>query len=90
MHTTSARWVINLFRSFDFIKAKVEKHFSSSTLPTICTMANSTNFTYFEKLEENIRNVVTRCHILVKGFKSKGGAIHVVAFDFIVSLNMFY
>jgi hypothetical protein len=70
-------------QNFDFIKAKVEKRLSSSMLPTICTMANSTNFTYFRKLKESIRNVVTRCHILVKGFKSKGGAIHVIAFDFI-------
>jgi hypothetical protein len=88
MCTTSGRWVVNLFQSFDFIKAKVDKHFSSSTLPTTYTMANSTNFTYFGKLEENTQDVITRHHILVEGFKSKGGAIHIVAFDFIVSLNM--
>jgi hypothetical protein len=88
MRTTSGRWVMNLFQSFDFIKAKVEKHLSSSTLPTIYTMANSTSFTYFGKLRENIQDVITRHHILVKGFKSKGGAIHTIAFYFIVSLNM--
>jgi hypothetical protein len=85
---TSARWVVNLFQSFEFIKAKVDKHISSSTLPTIYTMANSSNFTYFGKLEESTQDAITRHHILVKGFKSKGGAIHIVAFDFIVSLNM--
>jgi len=47
---TSARWVVNLFQNFEFIKAKVDKHISSSTLPTIYTMANSSNFTYFGKL----------------------------------------
>jgi hypothetical protein len=77
-------------QNFDFIKAKVENHLSSSMLPTICTMANSTNFTYFRKLKESIQNVVTMCHILVKRFKSKGDAIHVTTFDFIVSLNMPY
>ncbi len=51
-------------------------------------MANLVNFTYFRKLEESTRNIVTRHHILVKGFKSKGGAIRVVTFDFIVSLDM--
>ncbi len=88
MHITSGRWVVSLFQSFDFIKANVKKHLSSSTLPTICTIANSTNFTYFEKLKESTRNVVTTHHILVKGFKSKGGVIRVAAFDFIVNLNM--
>jgi hypothetical protein len=88
MCTTSGRWVVSLFRSFDFIKAKVEKHLSSSMLPTIYTMANLASFTYFKKLKESNQNVVTRRHILVKGFKSKGGAIHVAAFDFIVCLNM--
>jgi hypothetical protein len=90
MRTTSGRWVVSLFSSFEFIKAKVEKHLSSSMLPTICTMANSTNFTYSRKLEESTRNLVPRHHILVKGFKSKEGAIHVVAFYFIVNLNMPY
>ncbi len=88
MCTRSGRWVVSLFQSFDFIKAKVEKHLSSSMLPTIYTMANSTSFTYFKKLKESNRDVVTRHHILVKGFKSKGGAIHAATFDFIVSLNM--
>jgi len=72
----------------DFIKAKVKKHLSSSMILTICTMANSTNFTYFGKLEENTQNPFTSHHILVTRFKSKGGVIHVVAFNFIVSLNM--
>ncbi len=88
MWTTSGRWVVRIFRSFDFIKAKVEKHLSSSMLPTIYTMANSASFTYFRKLKESNRDIVTRHHILVQGFKSKGNAIHVAAFDFIVSLNM--
>jgi hypothetical protein len=90
MCTTSGRWVASLSKKIDFIRAKVEKHFSSSMLPTIYTMANSTNFTYFRNIKESIRNVDTRCHILVKGFKSKGGAIHATAFDFIVSFNMPY
>jgi replication fork clamp-binding protein CrfC len=77
-------------QSFDFIKTKVKKHISSSMLPIIYTMANSTSFTYFRKLKESIQNFVTRCHILVKGFKSKGGAINAIAFYFIVSLNMPY
>jgi hypothetical protein len=88
MHTTSGRWVVSLFQSFDFVKAKVEKHLSSSILPTICTIANSTSFTYFGKLEDSTQNVITRCHILVKGFKSKGSAIYTITFDFIVNLNM--
>jgi hypothetical protein len=80
--------VVSLFQSFDFIKVKVKKHLSSSMLPTICTIANSISFTYFRKLKESTQNVVTSHHILVKGFKSKGGATHIVAFDFIVNLNM--
>ncbi len=38
-----------------FMKAKVEKKCSSSTLFTICTMAISANFTYFGKLQTNPR-----------------------------------
>jgi hypothetical protein len=68
-------------------KNQSNKHLSSSTLPTICTMANLTNFTYHGKLEESTWNVVTRHHILVKRFKSKRGVTH-VSFDFIVILNM--
>ncbi len=88
MRTTIGRWVVSLLRSFDFIKARVEKHFSSSTLPIMCTMVNSTNLTYSRKLKTNIWYVVIRCHILVNGLMSKGGTIQVVAFDLIVSLNM--
>jgi hypothetical protein len=79
---------VSLLQSFDFIKARVEKKFSSFTLPIMCTMANSTNLTYSGKRETNIRDVVTRCHILVNGLMSKGGTIQVVAFDLMVSLNM--
>jgi hypothetical protein len=89
MCTTSGRWVVNLFRSFDFIKAKVKKHLSSSMLPTIYTIANSSSFTYLRKLKDSNWKVVTRHYILVKGFKSKGGAIHAPTFYFIVRLNMF-
>jgi hypothetical protein len=89
MRTTIGRWVMNLLRSFDFIKAKVEKHLSSSTLPIICTMTNSTNFTYSGKLETNIQDVVTSCHMRIKRLVSKGGTLQDVAFDFIVRLNMF-
>ncbi len=70
---------MNLLQSFE--------HLSSSTLPTICTMANLISFTYSRKLETNVQDVIPRCHILVKGLVSKGGAIH-VALDFILSLNM--
>ncbi len=73
MHTTIGRWVVSLLRNFDFIKARVEKHFSSSTLPIMCTMANSTNLTYSGKLETNIQDAITRCHILVNGLNVKRG-----------------
>ncbi len=73
MHITNGKWVMNLLWNFDLIKTRVEKHFSSSLLPTICTMVNLANFTYFGKMETSIQNVTTRCHILVKGLKSKGG-----------------
>jgi len=63
MHTTRGRWVMNLLQSFDFMKAKVKKHMSSSTLPTICAITNLANFTYFGKLNANIQNVVIRHHI---------------------------
>ncbi len=41
MCKTVGKWVVSQLCNFDFIKAKVDKHFSSSTLPIICTMANS-------------------------------------------------
>jgi hypothetical protein len=72
------------------MKAKVEKHMSSSTLPTICAITNSANFTYSKKLNVNIQNVVTKHHILIEGLVSKGGTIHVVAFNFIMNLDMSY
>jgi len=71
--TTNGKWVMNLLRNFDFIKARIEKHFSTSMLPTICTMVNLVNFTYFGMLETSTQDVITRCHILVKGFKTKKG-----------------
>jgi hypothetical protein len=79
---------VSLLWSFDLVKAKVEKHFSSSMLPIIYTMASSTNLTYSRKLETNIRDVVTRHHIFANGLVSKGGTIQAVAFDLIVSWNM--
>jgi hypothetical protein len=36
----------------------------------------------------NAQNVITICHILVKGLMLKGEARHVTTFDFIVNLNM--
>ncbi len=53
-------------------------------------MAISTNFTYSRKLQIKTQDVVTKCHILVKGLVPKGGAMNAVAFDFIVNLNMPY
>jgi hypothetical protein len=79
---------MSLLWTFDFIQARVEKHLSSSTLYIICTMANLTNLTYSGKMETNIRDVVTRHHILVNGLVSKGGTIQAAAFDLIVTLNM--
>jgi hypothetical protein len=54
MYTTIGKWVMSLLCNFNFIKTKVKKHLSSSTLLIIYTMANSTNFTYSRKLEGNI------------------------------------
>jgi hypothetical protein len=51
-----------------------------------CTMTNSANFTYSRRLQTNTQDVVIRHHILVKGLMSKGGAMHVIAFNFIVNL----
>jgi hypothetical protein len=51
MCTTSGKWVVSLLQSFDFIKANKKKRLSFSTLPTTCTMANSTSFTYSKKLQ---------------------------------------
>jgi hypothetical protein len=90
MRTTRSRWVMHLLQSFEFMKAKVEKHMSSSTLLTICVITNSPNFTYSKKFNVNIQNVVIRHHIIIEGLVSKGGTIHVVAFNFIVNLNMSY
>lgn len=72
-----------------FVEAKIKKS-SFFILPTICTMVNLANFTYFGKLDTNTQDVVTRPHIFVKGFKSKGGNTHVITFDFILILNMPY
>jgi hypothetical protein len=70
-----------------FHKSRKDKHLSSSMLLTICTIANSTNLTYLGKLVIKMQDVVTSCHILVRGLVSNGGAVHVVALDFIVNLN---
>jgi hypothetical protein len=72
---------------FGFIKAMVEKQISSYMMFIIYVMANSTNFTYYRKLETNIQDVVTRHHIWIKGFKSKGGTIYVITLVFIMSLK---
>jgi hypothetical protein len=40
MHATIGKWLVSLLHKFDFIKAKVEKHLSSSMLPIIYRMAN--------------------------------------------------
>ncbi len=79
---------MSLLQSFDFIKVKVERHFSFSTLFIIYTMASSANFTYLMKLETSILYVVTKIHMWFKRLVSKGGTIQDVAFDFIMSLNM--
>ncbi len=73
MCTTNGKWVTNLLRNFDFIKARIEKHLSTSMLPTIYTVVNLANSTYFGMLETSTQDVITRCHILVKGFKTNGG-----------------
>lgn len=44
---TRGKWATNMLQGFDFMQTNVEKHFSSSTLSTIYTMANLVNFTYF-------------------------------------------
>jgi hypothetical protein len=49
MRTMDGKWVVNLLWSLDFINAKVEKHLSSSTLPTTCTITNLANLTYLGK-----------------------------------------
>jgi len=46
------------------------------------------NLTYSRKLENNIWDVVTRCHILVNGLVSKRGTMQAAAFNLIVNLNM--
>ncbi len=53
-------------------------------------MINLANFTYFGKLDTSTQDVVTRLDIIVIGFKSKMGNTHVIAFDFILILNMPY
>jgi hypothetical protein len=90
MCTMSGKWVVNLLWNLDFINAKVEKHLSSSTLPTTFTITNLANLTYLGKSVTKMQDVVTKHHILIKGFISKGGAKQFVAFDFIVNLNMPY
>jgi len=84
------KWAMNMLQGFDFMKTNVEKHFSFFMLSVICTMANLVNFTYSRKLWIGIQDVVTRCHILIKGLVSKGEAMHSVGFNFIINLNMPY
>jgi len=43
---------------------------------------------FWETTNKNSRWCVTKHHILIKGLVSKGGAMHVDAFDFIINLNM--
>jgi len=76
MCTIKGKWAMNMLQSFDLMKTNIEKHFSSFTLSTICTMANLVNFTYFGKLWISIQDVGTKCHILIKGLVSKGEAMH--------------
>jgi hypothetical protein len=59
MCITIDKWVVNQFQSLDFIKAKVEKHLSSSTLHIICTMANLTGFTYSKKLKKQTFKILS-------------------------------
>jgi hypothetical protein len=77
---------MNLLWNFDFILTKVEKHFSSSMLPTICTPTNLISLTCSKKLKTRIWDIVTRHHIMGRGLMLKGGATH-VAFDFISELE---
>jgi hypothetical protein len=73
IYTTSCKWVLNPLQSLNFINAKIDKHLSSSTLPTTCTITNSTNFTYWGKIVIRMRNVVTSCQIIMKGLLSNDG-----------------
>lgn len=88
MCTMSDKWVVNLLWSLDFINVTTKKRLSSSTLPTTCTITNLVNLTYLGKLVTKMWDVVTKHHILVKGFMSKGGAKQFVAFYFIINLNV--
>jgi hypothetical protein len=81
---------MNMLQSFDVMKTNIEKHLSSFTLSVICTMANLVNFTYSGKLWINIQDIITRCHIFIKRLVSKGEAMHSVAFNLIINLNMPY
>jgi hypothetical protein len=49
------------------MKANIEKQLSSSTLPTICTMAIQPVSHIFEKLQTRTQDVVTKHHIPIKG-----------------------
>jgi hypothetical protein len=73
IYTTSGKWVLNQLQSLNSINTKIDKHLSSSTLPTTCTIMNSTNFTYWWKLVIRMRNVVTCRQILMKGLVSNDG-----------------
>jgi hypothetical protein len=73
IYTKSGKWVLNPLQSLNFINARIYKHFSSSTLPTTCTITNSNNFTYWGKIVIRMRNVVTSCQIVMKGLLSNDG-----------------
>lgn len=81
IYTTSGKWVLPLW-SLNFINTKIDKHLSSSMLPTTCTITNSTNFTYWGKLVIRMRNVVTSCYNLMKWLVSNKGrhACHCISF----------
>jgi len=64
---------LNPLQSLDFINSKVDKHLSSSMLPTTYIITNSTNLTYWGKLVFRLQNVITSRHILMQGLVSNEG-----------------
>jgi len=57
---------------FGFIKSMVEKQLSFYIMFIIYVMANSTNFTYYRKLETNIQDVVKGTAFWLKDSSQKG------------------
>jgi hypothetical protein len=81
--------VVNILWSYNFIKPKhLDKHLLFFMLFTICTMVNSTNFTYLGSWKQLLKMLSQGATF--KKFNSKGGTIHFAIFDFIVSLKMFF